>query len=179
MLSRETAALIVVDVQGRLARTMSDPVALIKNLTTLIQGAQALDLPIFWVEQYPQGLGPTHSALQRLLEGCKRYEKMSFGVGGDPGLMRDLALSGRHQLLLCGIESHVCVYQSAAQLLKAGFEVEVVIDGVDARTRQNRQLGLDKMQRLGAHLTSVEMALFELTERCDDPAFKSVLALVK
>ncbi|GAA5189664.1 isochorismatase family protein [Ferrimonas gelatinilytica] len=179
MLSRETAALMLVDVQGKLARTMTEPDRLIQNLATLIQGAQALSLPIFWIEQYPQGLGPTHSELQRLLDGVKRYEKMSFGVGGDPELMSDLAVSGRHQLLLCGIESHVCVYQSAAQLLQAGFEVDVVVDGVDARTPLNRRLGLERMQRLGAHLTSVEMALFELTERCDDPAFKSILSLVK
>ncbi|SHI15850.1 hydrolase [Ferrimonas marina] len=179
MLKREQCALVVIDVQGKLASLMVDAEGLIQRLAVLIRGARLLDLPVVWVEQNPKGLGPTHPTLQAELEGLPCYHKMAFGCGAEPELLAAINQLGRNQLLLCGIETHVCVYQSARQLLEQGFQVEVVIDAVASRTEANRQLGLDKMQQLGASLTGIEMALFELTERCDDPVFKSVLALVK
>ncbi|GAA4882369.1 isochorismatase family protein [Ferrimonas pelagia] len=179
MLAREHSALVLVDVQGKLAQSMVDSAGLIARLSALIEGMKILQVPIFWVEQYPQGLGPTHPQLHALLQPFPCYQKMSFGIGGVPELMSAIADSGRHQLLICGIEAHVCVYQSARQLLSAGYDVEVVADGVSSRTEQNRQIGLAKMQSLGAKLTSVEMALFELVASCDDPAFKRILGLVK
>ncbi|MBY6188497.1 hydrolase [Marinobacter hydrocarbonoclasticus] len=179
MLSSQQSALILIDVQGRLARTMHDSDALIHRLQALVQGAQALDVPIIWVEQYPEGLGPTIPELAELLPDLAPVSKLSFGCGMSPEVMAEITRSGRRQLVLCGIESHVCVYQSAAQFLEQGFEVEVVSDAVSARTPENHQLGLRRMADCGARLTGVEMVLFEWMGRCDHPQFKTLLSLVK
>ncbi|MBY6226231.1 hydrolase [Ferrimonas balearica] len=179
MLDAKHTALVLVDVQGRLARAMHDSDALIARLQCLIKGAQALSLPIVWVEQYPEGLGPTVPELAELLGQQSPIAKLSFGCGASAEVMAEIERLGCRQLLLCGIESHVCVYQSAAQWLAQGFEVQVVADAVSARTPANHQLGLQRMAALGAKGTGVEMALFELMGRCDHPEFKTLLKLVK
>ncbi len=179
MLNVDRTALMLIDVQGRLARAMHDSDPLVQRLRCLIQGVQALDVPIIWVEQYPEGLGPTIPELAELLSHQPPISKLSFGSGECPEVMAEVERLGRRQILLCGIESHVCVYQSAAQLLEKGYEVQVVADAVSSRTPANHQLGLNRMASLGAQLTGVEMALFELMERCDHPQFKTLLKLVK
>lgn len=179
MLNVDHTALVLIDVQGRLARAMHDSEPLISRIRCLIQGLQALEVPVVWVEQYPEGLGPTIPEVADLLTGQSPISKLSFGCGESREVMAEIERLGRRQLLLCGIESHVCVYQSAAQFLNQEYEVQVVADAVSARTTHNHQLGLNRMASLGAHITSVEMVLFELMGRCDHPQFKTLLKLVK
>ncbi|MBY5993924.1 hydrolase [Ferrimonas balearica] len=179
MLTTNNAVLLLIDVQGKLARSMADSPALIEKLRALIQGVQHLDLPILWVEQYPQGLGPTVPELSELLGAQAPLTKLSFGCGGEPTILAALSALKRRQVLVCGIETHVCVYQSVVQLLSEGYQVEVVSDAVGSRQGADKAMALAKMARLGAELTSVEMCLFELMGRCDHPQFKRLLPLVK
>jgi nicotinamidase-related amidase len=179
MLNRDDALLILVDVQGKLARLMDNHQGLFQNLRKLVQGAQVLGLPILWVEQNPAGLGPTIPELAELLRDQKPIPKLSFSCCRETAFLTALGATGRHQVLLAGIEAHVCVYQTAADLLRRGYEVEVVADAVSSRLAENKRIALEKVQQLGARLTCVEMALFELLGKAEGPAFRALLQIVK
>lgn len=179
MLKTDDTVLVLVDVQGKLAQLMDGKEALYQNLRKLVQGFQVLGLPILWVEQNAAGLGPTIPELAELLVGQTPLAKFSFSCCGEADFMEKLRATGRRQVLIAGIEAHVCIYQTATELLKLGYEVEVVADGVSSRTAANRELALHKMPQLGARLTSVEMALFELLGKAEGPAFKAMLKIVK
>ena len=178
MLTRENAVLLVVDVQGKLARLMHEADALFDALSRLIRGARVLEVPVVATEQNPPGLGPTVEELAPLLPG-PAIPKMAFSCCGEPAFEEALAATGRRQVLLAGIETHICVYQTARDLFARGFEVHVVADGVSSRTAANRAVGLEKMRAAGAEVTSVETALFEMLAVAEGPAFKEILAIVK
>jgi nicotinamidase-related amidase len=176
ILDRERAALIVVDVQEafRPAVRKFDKVA--ANVATLVEGAKALGVPIIVTEQYPRGLGSTvPEVAEHLPEGTDPIDKVCFSAAEADGF----DLGGRAQAIVCGIESHVCVSQTAHDLMSRGVQVHVVRDAVSSRTDENRDLGLRKMEGSGAVITSVEMALFELLGAAGTPEFKQVQALVK
>ena len=179
MLNPENTALIVVDVQGKLATLMHQKEQLYRNLQILIQGARILELPILWLEQYPKGLGPTIPEVAELLVDQQPVAKTCFSGCGQPEFCQQLRASGRRQLLLAGIETHICVYQTARDLLAQGYHVEAVADAISSRTPENRQIGLDKMAQHGAEITSVEMVLFELLREAGTPPFKKIAPLVK
>ncbi len=179
MLKVREAVLVVVDVQGKLAESMYERDRLYQNLRTLIKGCQVLQIPRLWLEQYPKGLGPTVPEVAELLAGGSPIAKVSFSGCGQTEFVEHLREHGRQQVLIAGIEAHVCVYQTVRDLLKDGYHVEVVADAVSSRTAENRQIGLDRMARAGAAITSVEMALFELMEKAGTPEFKEIVGLVK
>lgn len=176
-LDRGRAALAVIDVQEAFRPAVLDFERIAANVAVLIQGARILGLPVAVTEQYPQGLGKTVPEVADHLAGVEPIEKVCFSaVDAD---RFPAALQGRDQVVLCGIETHVCVNQTAEDLLATGREVHVVEDAVSSRTQENRELGLHKMEHSGATLTSVETALFELLRRAGTPEFKEVQALVK
>ena len=179
MLETDNTALVIVDVQGRLAQHMADREALFGNLQRMVKGALALELPILWVEQLPGKLGPTIPEVAELLPGHRPIAKSSFSCAQNPEFNAALAQAGRRQLLLVGMEAHVCVYQSAVDLVQASYEVEVVADAVGSRSADNRAAGLRKMQARGVGLSSTEMALFELLGDAGHPAFRDIQALLK
>lgn len=180
MLNKENVGLIVVDVQGKLAHMMHEKDQLFKNLQILIQGAKVLELPIIWIEQYPQGLGPTVPEIASLLsDDLEPVTKKTFSACLTDSFMDKLKDVNRKQLLICGIETHICVYQTARSLLNEGYEVHVVADAVSSRTPENREIGIQKMLSKGAELTSVEMALYELLQVAEGDQFKGILELVK
>lgn len=179
MLKVATTALVLIDVQGKLATLMHEKDELFRNLEILIRGVDTLELPILWLEQYPEGLGPTVPQIAALMGERTPISKTCFSACGSDEFRQQLRACGRRQLLLAGIEAHICVYQTARHLLAEGFRVEVVADAVSSRTPQNRSIGLDEMVRAGACLTSVEMALFELLEEAGSPQFKTIAGLVK
>jgi nicotinamidase-related amidase len=179
MLEKTTTTLLVIDVQGNLAHAMHQKETLFAHLTTLIRGAQMLDLPIIVTEQYPKGLGPTIPEIADLLPGMQPISKVAFSCCGEERFMQALTTLNRSHVLVAGIEAHVCVYQTAADLLRQGYEVEIVTDAVSARTASNRDIGLARMKACGAHLTSVEMALFELMKVAGGEQFKAIQKLVK
>ena len=179
MLTQDATALAIIDVQEKLVAAMPERMTLVANLRTVVRGARILDLPVLWVEQYPQGLGSTISEVAELLPGFEPRPKNCFSACGLQEFVEALEATGRRQVLLVGLESHVCVYQTAIHLLESGYHVEVVGDAVCSRTQENKQAGLRRMERAGAEITSVEMALFELLGRADRPQFKEISSLVR
>jgi nicotinamidase-related amidase len=176
-LDRGRAALAVIDVQEAFRPAVLEFERVADNVAVLIQGARILGLPVVVTEQYPKGLGATVPEVAEQMGGLKPIEKVCFSAveaDGFPAL-----LEGRDQVLLCGIEAHVCVNQTAEDLLASGRAVHVVQDAVSSRTAANRDLGLHRMETSGATLTSVETALFELLREAGTPEFKQVQALVK
>jgi nicotinamidase-related amidase len=179
MLKPKTTGLMVVDVQGKLARIVQDSDAVIRNISLLIQGARILELPIIWLEQNPDRLGPTVEELQPVLQpGCP-IPKMTFDGCGAPDCVRAIRESGRTQWLICGIETHICVYQTAMSLLGMGHKVELVTDCVSSRSQANTDLAVAKMAGNGVGMTSLEMCLYELLGDCRAQEFKDILRLIK
>jgi nicotinamidase-related amidase len=174
-LRRDRTTLVVVDVQEAFRKAVPDFERVAKAAATLIEGAEALGVPIVISEQYPKGLGETAPEVaEHLPEGTEPLEKVVFSAAEAEGF----DLGGREQALVCGIESHVCVSQTVIDLLEGGTEVQVPLDAVGSRTEENKRVGLHKMERAGAVLTSVEAALFELLGRAGTDEFKTVQKLI-
>jgi len=174
-LDRERAALVVVDVQEAFRKALPDFDEVARGVGIMVEGTAALGIPIVVTEQYPQGLGATVPEVAgHLPAGVEPVEKVRFSAAEAEGF----GLAGRDQAIVCGIEAHVCVNQTVLDLLGEGVEAHVVSDATGSRTDANRELGLHQMERAGATLTSVEMALFELLRGSDAPEFKRVQALV-
>ena len=179
MLSRAAAVLIIIDIQGNLAQAMFDKENLFTNTIKLIKGFKVFNLPIIVTEQTPQKLGQTIPQIAAELNDTKPLAKESFSCWSDIHFREQLeALSRRHVVLL-GIESHVCVYQTTADLICNGYNVHLVADAVSSRTPENREIGLAAMKSTGAHLTSTEMVLFELLRTAADPKAKDIFKIVK
>jgi nicotinamidase-related amidase len=179
VLEASNAVLVLVDVQGKLAQAMYAREQLFQNLQRMLKGAQVLGIPILWLEQNPRGLGPTVPEIAALLPDAQPMSKFCFSCCGCSAFMQALEATQRRQVLLVGIETHVCVYQTAADLLARGYHVEVVADAVSSRSAENRQIGLERMRALGVGITSTEMALFELLKVAEGPQFKAILSLVR
>jgi len=179
MLDIQNCCLVVVDVQGKLAQLMHDKESLFKNIQILIQAAKILNIPILWCQQCPQSLGPTISQIAELLSDNEPINKASFSCCGSDLFNARLTELARNQVLLCGIESHVCIYQTAVDLLRKGFGVEVIADAVSSRTLENKQIAINRMSVEGAKISSTEMALFELLKTADHPHFKQIAKLIK
>ena len=178
MLTREDTAFVLVDVQEKLARVMHNRDALVENLVKLVKGLRALEIPLVWCEQNPNGLGPTVPEIAEAMAGAP-ITKISFSCCVEQKFNDALEALSRRQILIAGIETHVCVYQTTADLLDEGFDVEVVADGVSSRTLENKTIGLEKMKQIGAKITSVEMVLFELLKAAEGLEFKEILKIVK
>ncbi|EGR1757748.1 TPA: isochorismatase family protein [Vibrio parahaemolyticus] len=180
MLSKGNTGLIVVDVQGKLATLMHESDALIENITKLVKGAKALDLPILWLEQNPERLGPTAEPIREVLES-KHLPITKYTFDGCKEATFKVAVENAKvdTWLVCGIESHICVYQTAVSLRQSGYRVELVTDCVSSRTAANKALALAKLTANGVVLTGLEMCLYEMVEDCRAPEFKEILALIK
>jgi nicotinamidase-related amidase len=178
MLKRDNAILVFIDVQGRLSELVAKHEQLFANLRRLLEGMNALDVPVIVTEQIPEKLGPTRDEFQELIKGPV-IAKSSFGCCEEPAFFQTLETSGRKQVILCGIETHVCVYQTAIQLMATGHKVYIVSDAVSSRDPANKKLALRRMENEGIRLTGTEMVLFELLGDAKDPSFKSILNIVK
>lgn len=150
MLSKNTTGLIVVDVQGKLASLMHESEALIENITKLVKGAKALDLPIVWLEQNPERLGPTVEPIREVL-ATDHLAIAKYTFDGCKASTFKLAVENTNvdTWLVCGIEAHICVYQTAVSLRQMGFRVELVTDGISSRTPANKALALAKLTASG------------------------------
>ncbi|HEX2397802.1 MAG TPA: isochorismatase family protein [Solirubrobacteraceae bacterium] len=175
MLERHRAALVVVDVQEAFREAVGEFEAVAHGAGVLVQGGRRLGLPIVVTQQYPRGLGDTVPEVARYLEGIPRLDKLAFSACRADGF----DLGEREQALVCGIEAHVCVSQTVHDLIRGGVEVHVATDAVSSRTAANRRVGLAKMERAGAVLSSVETALFELVEQAGTDEFRAVQRLVR
>ena len=179
MLSRESAALIVIDIQGNLFEAMQGKEKLLANTMKVIKGGKIFNLPIIVTEQIPEKLGQTLPILSQELAGSATVSKESFSCWGNSQFKEKIGTFGRREIIILGIECHVCVYQTAIDLIKHGFDVHVVTDAVSSRTRENSDIGIEAMKNSGAHLTSTEMLLFELLGSANDAKFKEIYKLVK
>ena len=179
LLSRGRTCLLVVDVQERLLPVIHENEMVARNIERLIRGAEILGVPVIVSEQYPKGLGPTVEPLRKLVEGAAVAEKLTFSCLRDPGLAERLRQTGRDTLLVCGIESHVCVLQTSLDALREGYKVQVAADAVSSRSPANKQVALERLAGAGAVITCTESALFELLEKAGSEEFKQISRLVK
>jgi nicotinamidase-related amidase len=169
------AALVVIDVQEGFRKALPSFDEVARASATLVRGAETIGVPVVVTEQYPKGLGETVAEIAKHLPaGVQPIQKLCFSAAEAEGF----DLGERDQALVCGIETHVCVNQTVLDLLERGIEVHVAADAVGSRFEQNRELGLHKMERAGAVLSSVETALFELLGRAGTDEFKQVQKLV-
>lgn len=179
MLRTNDTVLVLVDIQGKLATLMHNKQEFFDNLARLIKGAKVLEIPIIWNEQLPEKLGRTVPEIKEHLEGLSPLEKNTFSCCGNPDFMERLRSTRREQILLAGMETHVCVYQTALDLLPEGYEINLVTDAVSSRTLDNKLVALQAMKELGARLTTVEMALFEMLQVAEGEKFKKMIEIVK
>jgi nicotinamidase-related amidase len=179
MLKIENCCLAVVDVQGKLAQLMHGKEALFKNIRIVIQAARILEMPILWCQQVPDALGPTIPAIAELLSDIEPTNKATFSCCDADQFIARLNASQRNQILLCGIETHICIYQTAIDLLAKGFNVNIIADAVSSRTPDNRQIAISRMAAHGVNISSVEMALFELLRTAEHPKFRQIAKLIK
>jgi len=178
-LTRQDAALLVVDVQEKLLPSIFEEERVRGNTLALVRAAQVLGVPVLVTEQYPKGLGKTATDVAEALAGVAAIEKLTFSTFGEPAFVEALKALGRRTLIVVGIEAHVCITQSVLDALSAGYQVHVLADAVSSRTEANWRLGLARMQQAGAVVSSTEMALFELLHVAGTPEFKEVLRLIK
>ncbi len=179
MLTTENCAVVLVDVQGKLAQAMHNKEAFFDNIIRLVKGAQILEIPILWNEQNPAGLGPTIPEIVELLPNQNPMSKLSFSCCGNAEFIKELESLNRSNMLVAGIEAHVCVYQTAADLVDLNYNVQVVADAVASRTAENKHIGLEKSKQAGAGLTSTETVLFELLKVAKGDKFKEIIKVVK
>ena len=176
---RQTA-LAVIDMQDSFRLHIRDFSEVVARVALVARAAQLLDVPVIVTEQYPKGLGRTAGEIRAVLpENFEPIEKTAFSSCGAQQFVAELERAGARQVLLCGIEAHVCVNQTAHDLLARGFQVHLLTDCVSSRTEQNRQVGLDKMRASGVLTSSTEMALFELMRDARHEQFKAIQKLIK
>ncbi|SMC68982.1 Nicotinamidase-related amidase [Desulfocicer vacuolatum DSM 3385] len=180
MYTLDNTVLLVIDIQGKLATMMHESDALFSSVSTLIQGMKAMDVPIVWMEQLPDKLGSSISQVSDLLTpDIEPISKHTFSCCKNSQFMDRFNAINRKQVLLAGIESHICVYQTGVDLLDQGCEVQMVADCVSSRTPENRQLGIDRICQAGGGVTSVEMIFFELLQKAEGDLFRQVVKLIK
>lgn len=179
MLNIEESALALIDVQSRLVEIVDRQELVIPNVLRLIKGCQALDIPILPTVQVPEKLGPMPAELIQALSDINPISKVVFSALREPAFLLALRQTGCKQVIMAGIEAHVCVLQTGLDLLDAGYSVHVLSDGVFSRAAENYQVGLDRLHHAGATISSVEMALFELIRTSNHPQFRTISKLIK
>ena len=179
MLTPETTLLIVIDVQGNLARVVAESEQAIRAVSQLVEGAKLLEIPVLLTAQVPEKIGHTIPEIASLLPDQTDLPRVHFSIWQDFAVQQAIRNFGLHQVLLCGFEAHICLYQSSLDLLAEGFEVTLVADAVSSRNPYNKAIALQELANQGVHLSTVEMALFSLLGSAQHPAFKLISRLIK
>lgn len=178
-LKKEGCVLVVVDIQEKLLPAIHDFTSVLDRSVKMVTAAKALAVPMLFTQQYTKGLGPTHSAITGLLPEFAYFEKTTFNCFGAPGFAEALAKLDAKTLVLIGIETHICVCQTALEALRRGYDVHVVADAIGSRTTANRGIGLDRIRQAGGVITATELTIYEWVERADSAEFKLILPLLK
>lgn len=178
-LEAQRAALVVVDVQARLAPHVLGAEGIERRCISLVKAAQALQIPVFLTEHCPEALGPSLASIRTLVAPSAVVAKRHFSAMSEAALPRALKESGRDQILVAGMEAHVCVMQTTLGLLQADYRCWLAIDTVGSRRQEDRQAAIERLRDAGATPASAEMALFEWARHADHPAFRTILSLVK
>lgn len=179
ILNRAHSALLIVDAQTKLSSVIRNAQKMIDGIVKLVKGFRILELPIFVTEQYPQGLGSTEPRIQEALGKISPVEKNTFSCCGAQHLISTIRGQNIQQILLSGTEAHVCVQQTALDLLSQNFQVQLAVDAVSSRKDLDYRTALDRMAFSGVILTSVESALFELVEVSGTNEFKAISQLIR
>lgn len=178
ILRKDSSALLIIDIQQKLMPVINENERVESNTLKLIKGFKIMNLPIYYSEQNPEGLGSTLSSITIELEG-EAIHKMTFSCSGAGELFGELVQQDVKQLVVCGVEAHVCVQQTVLDLIANGFQVYMAADAVSSRTKFDFEIALRRMEKNGAEITTTEAILFELLEVCGTDEFKSVLKIIK
>jgi nicotinamidase-related amidase len=178
-INQQDVALVIIDIQDKLAAVMKNKAEAVSNCLHLIELAKLFQIPILLTEQYPQGLGPTLPEIREALPSYAPFEKLSFNCCQEKGFPERVASMGKKKLLLTGMEMHVCVLQTGLGLMKEGYTVHVVRDAVCSRTEKNLKTGIEFLRSAGAVITSTETALFQVLQKSGTQAFKIISSRIK
>jgi len=178
ILRAENTVLVVVDMQEPFLRNLFERERVIHNVCMLMDGAKALDVPVLATTQYAERMGGVLAEVQERLGDAPILDKVTFSCWDEP-FQQELQQRNRKQVLLCGVEAHICVSQTAHDLLAAGYEVHVVEEAVSSRSEASARLGFAKMRQSGVIPASIESALYEMLGRAGTPAFREILKIIK
>jgi nicotinamidase-related amidase len=178
-LDKEDTVLLIVDIQEKLAAVMTEKDKVVRNNLHLIELAKMINMPVMVTEQYPKGLGPTVADIRNALPFYRPVEKMTFDCCGQPPFLEELKEHNKRNVLLTGMETHICVLQTCIGLLKGGLNVHIVQDAVCSRTRENWKTGMEFMREAGAVVTGTETALFQLLKVAGTEEFKKISQRIK
>ena len=179
LIQRDQSLLLVVDIQEKLAPAIHQGQSAIQNNLRLLTVARQLDIPCFVSEQYVRGLGHSVEAIKDDAVDAHFFEKIHFSCTREPGVIEHLKSAGRQQIILTGMEAHVCVLQTALSLLECGFNVFLVADATSSRTPENRAAAIERLRSAGVHIVTTEMVLFEWLEKAGTEAFRAALPMIK
>ena len=177
LLERAKSLLLLVDMQERLVPAMASAAEVTANCVILLRAAEALGVPVLASEQYPKGLGMTIPELAELAP--RRLEKLEFSAYANSAIKDELRRAGRSQIVLAGVEAHVCVLQTGLELIAAGFQVFVAADAVASRRAESREVALQRIGGAGGTVITVEMALFEWLRSASAPEFRTISKLIR
>lgn len=179
LLQRDRSLLLLIDFQERLLPVIEEGEARVGRARLLLDVARILGVPVLASEQYPKGLGPTVAALRERLDASEIRDKLTFSCGRDEGLAAAVRDSGRDQLVIAGVETHVCVLQTALDFVGRGLGVFVVADATGSRDAERRRLGLERMRQEGVRILHSEMAAFEWLQQAGTDLFRRVAPLLR
>ena len=178
-LSAENSLVLIIDIQDRLVAALDKDI-IVTNAVKVASAAKLLSIPVLLTEQYPKGLGHTVPQLQEVLpENSEVLEKTFFNALLEEGMLDKIKSYGKKQIVIFGIETHICVHQTASALVEAGFDVYVIKDACASRSKYEFKQGIDAMQANGVKVSCFEIALFEWLKGAKNPKFKEVQALIK
>jgi isochorismate hydrolase len=179
LLKPEKSALLIIDIQERILPVINNHQLVVDNTLKLIKGFKVLGLPIYFTEQYPKGLGPTTRSILEELGDIKPFDKMSFSCSGAGELFNEFKKKNLSQIVVCGIEAHVCVQQTVLDLEENNIQVNLAADAVSSRKEMDYRIALERMKDHEVEITTTESILFELLNVCGTPQFKEISKLVK
>lgn len=180
ILNAEDSLVLIIDIQDRLLNAVFDKTLLENRANIIAKAAGILNIPVIVTEQYPKGLGYTISSLKESLgENAKYFEKTAFSALDNNEIKEAIKMEGKKQIILFGIETHICVNQTAYALLEEGYEVHIIRDACGSRSELEYSAGLSRMKDNGAHIITAEIALFEWLKGARNPKFKEVQSLIK
>ena len=179
LLTPDKSLLLIIDIQEKILPVIKDHQIVVENTLKLIKGFKILGIPVLYTEQYPKGLGHTLPEVKNELGSSELFEKMSFSCGGAQNLFSRFKELKKSQVIVCGIEAHVCVQQTVLDLLANDFQVNVAADAVSSRKEMDYNIALQRMQNHGAEITTTESILFELLNVCGTDTFRQISKIVK
>lgn len=178
VLEKENSLLLIIDIQEKLVKAL-DKNIIVTNSEKLVTAANLLEIPVVITQQYPKGLGETIPQIKDNAQSAKYFDKAAFSACEDEGFLDIIKSYGKKQIVICGIETHICVHQTAAALIREGFEVFVAKDVCASRRKYEFKQGIEIMQQNGAKISCLEIILFEWLKTSKNPMFKQVQALIK